>query len=492
MNLLPKGKYWYADYFAIDNSPLDIYKTPGTSQYKVTPLMVADLLLPLAKAHYRYDPISKVWYRFNGKHFAPSKQLFTDLKDSVHDFKSDVQTANGAMDYLPSIANVHTPQFLPKIKDIFQESIDLHIDIKDFDSNLHAVNTPNGYYDLLTLDKTPNSSDHLCRQILAIAPKDDEDGKNCPNYLQHLKYLAQGDIEVMNWLEDISGYLLTGETFAREFYWLCGISQSGKSQLGLVWREIMGGIGDSSYFISAPSTLFAQKNHEPHTEIWYRLIGKRFILVEELKDGRWNESVMKEFTSGNPFNACKKFGDTLSFLPVGKVLFLSNKQPMLDASDSGIVSRLNLLECTQQIPEDKKVAYFGDRVLFKQEGPYILNRMMKAAQRVLLREKMLRPTRVIDNTKEYVQSNNLVELFMQDGCVTGHDYSETYKHLHTACTLWCTENGYDCPSLTTFRKILKDLRYKTGRNHAARVVVGIALNDVYKKKIGQVSYSAYN
>lgn len=499
MNLLPASYDWYADYFLNEqdkpecqavSKQLDNYKD-GDGFYKITPVAMADLLLPLATKFYRYEPKSKVWYRFNGKYCETSEQLFTDVKDSLNDCKN--RCGGALLSFRKNAFNIiHQAQFLPAVITCMQKSHQIHIDINDFDHDLDCANTPDGFYNLLSLTSDPNSIEHMCRQMTAVAPMDDEDGKNCPYYMAHLDYITQGRQDIIQWIEEISGYLLTGRTFAKEFYWFCGISDSGKSQLTIAWRDILGNILPHSYFIEASNTLFAHKYFEPHPEVWYRLIGKRMILTEELQDGKWNESLIKEFTSGNPMNGAKKFGDTVSFLPVGKLIFLSNKQPSMDGADSGMVTRLNLLDFTKQIPTDKRIPDFGTEVLFKQEGPYILNRMMKAAQRVLLRRKLSKPQAVQDSTKEYIQDNNLVELFFKDGCITGTDYSETWKNLHTACNLWCNENGYDCPSLKEFRNIVKTLSYKTGRNHAARTVLGITLNDLYKKKINIPVYTPYN
>lgn len=497
VGILRPNEEWLSDYILNQTG----YYLNAAKQQVLSTHFIAKGLAGAMKRTYRYCFTEKKWYHFDGQIWAKQDSIYSVVLGILEQIRAELQTriddpnqSSWTLKTISGIDNVYKHSYVYEVITNLQGNSELHIKPDEFDADPNLINTPDGIYNLLTGERQPNSSADLCKQTTAVGPLDDQNGELCPHYMNHLKYITQGKQDVIDWIEEISGYILTGHTFTQEFYWFCGISQSGKSQLAIAWMELLGGIASSSYFISAPNTLFAQKYNEPHTEIFARLAGKRFVLIEELKNRKWDEDKLKEYLSGNPVNACYKFADTFSFVPVGKLLFLSNKQPAMDATDGGMIRRMNLLEFTKQIPAEAKIVDFGKNVLFKQEGPYILHRMIKAAQRVLLKQKLHTPDSVKESTKEYVQSNALIELFMQDGCVTGQDFSDTWKNLHTACTMWCNENGYDCPSLNSFRNTLRDLRYKTGRSHNARVVLGIGLNDTYKKKVGVLgsSYSMYN
>lgn len=496
MNLLPAGYYWYGDYFVNQNKHpecadmaqyLDVYKIPGTSTYKVTPFLVADVLLPLVMKHYRYEPKSKIWYRFNDKKLVDSEQLFTDVKDSMNDMKIQLQNDPRSTQYFPGIAAVHAPQFINKVMEILYKSHATHIQLEQFDVDNTALNTPDGYYNLLTRESDPNMLEQYCRCMTIVAPQDDQDGTLCPNYMNHLKYISQNDPEIMEYIEGLSGYILTGETFLQEFYWFYGDSKTGKSSIINVWRHIMG-----DYFWLASNTQFSRKHTEPHPELEIRLMGKRLVLIEELEDRQWNEAKLKMYTSGNPIIARDMGGKSINFMPTFKLVFTSNKTPDIDGGDPGIVERLRMLEFMKRITPEMKIQYFAEKCLYP-EAPYILNRMMKAAQQIILKQALPpTPHRFVDATKQYIESNNLVKMFIDDECEVDINYSETFKNIQAAIGIYCTDHGYDPLSTTKLRKALSDSGHKPTRITGGRARSGLRLRESSKSKVALREKSYFN
>jgi putative DNA primase/helicase len=349
----------------------------------------------------------------------------------------------------------------------------------DFDKDTHLLNTPGVIVDLRTGDTFANRPDYLCRQMASVVPLNDENGAKCPYYMSHLRFMSEGKQDIMNYLEGLSGYMLTGETSLQQFYWMFGLQNNGKSTLVNIWGHILGGIEPTSYFWEAAQDLFAKTNHTAHPEGMLRLMGKRMILIDELDGHSWNEAKLKGFTSGSPVAAREMRGSTINFMPQGKLIFTSNHKPAVNANDGGIARRMHLMDFVKQITPDMKLDKFEERFL-QPEAPYILNRMITAAKQILATGKLELPAKFRDATTEYFGDNNLIAQFVEDCCDTGEFYSEPYKNLFKSYSAWSKENEYDAMSSKKFGDLLRDLGYKAIRTTSLRSRTGIQLKDKWK------------
>lgn len=472
MNLLPAKSDWYSDYF-LGSDHLDIYKDDNGA-YKITPLLAAEVLLPLVLQYYRYESESKIWYKFNGTQFVVSKHLFTDVKDSLNDMRARCQTNK---QYFGSFNGIHGNQFMPKIIEILQQSYILHLPIDQFDVDPDILNTPDGVNALLSGERFPNNQSYLCRQMTSVAPEDDQNGLMCPNYIKHLEFMTNGDKRLQEYIELISGYILTGYTFQQEFYWFYGTQNNGKSSLVNIWQHVLG-----SYAWTAPNDMFALNYYQVHNEQLMRLAGKRFILTEELKGNKWDEAKIKAVMSGSSIAAAEKGGKHVNFRPICKLVFTSNHKPDVNANDGGIVRRLRLTAFTKQITPDMRIKDFETNCL-QPEAPFILNRMIKHAQKVLQSKNIETPNYVALETQQYFKGHNLVEQFMEDACETSPAVSCSNKQLLDGYNAWAREQGYDDITSRSLGSKLEQLGFKSINTGGIRGRGGIQLNETYRSKL---------
>jgi putative DNA primase/helicase len=472
MNLLQPNTDWYQHHF-LNQNHLDIYKT-DTGQYNITATLAAKALLPLVLEHYRYEPRSKVWFRFNGTHFCESEQLFIDIQDSLNNMK---ERCAPAKDYFVGFNKIHGDRFVPVVIDILQKSYTTHVELDQFDADAQLLNTPDVVYDLLTGDAHPNNISYLCRQITSVAPEDDQNGALCPHYMKHLAFMTSNDMKLQEWLESVSGYVLTGHTFLQQFYWFYGLQNNGKSTLAGIWMYIL-----NNYAHIAPQGQFAHNYFDPHPEQLLRLAGKRLVLTEELKGNRWDEAKIKSLMSGNAVAAREMFGKTVNFTPVCKLLFISNHQPTVDPNDGGMVRRLKMMAFNNTVTPDMRIRNFEEACL-RPEAPYILNRMLKYAKKVLIDRNIVEPNYVSLSTQQYFASHNWCEQFIEDGCQTGVGCMESNRQLFAGYQLWCNENGIDAVSAQKLSKKLEQLGFKPYATNGIRGRSGIQLNEHYRSKV---------
>lgn len=485
MNLKPEQDNWFFKYIS-PRTELNHYKDLEGNNYKLSTQMAATLLLPLVKDKYRYEPTLRVWYEFNGTRWVDTTSVYRNVVDTLNDLKMFYErppAGVGPMTPVQRLDRIHNDTFVPRTLEILQKFNDTHVHLGDFDTDPDILNTPGGVYNLLKGgDPAPNSPLYLCKQVTAIAPLDDEDGKNCPNYMNHLNYVFEGDQTLIDWCEDVSGYIISGHTFMQQFYWFCGLSGTGKSSIANIWAYILQDADEGGYAWCAPNDQFSIEGKGQHKTYDLKLAGKRYVVTDELKGNRWDEAKLKNLMGGGRISANAMHTNPVSFEPICKLLFTSNHEPTVDAQDGGMARRLRLYPFSKVIHPDRKIEYF-DRIRLRPEAPYILNRMIKRANKVLQARTIITPNKVMIESQRYFNSNNWLGQFIEDACTTGKGLEVTNKQLHLVCTLWCNENGYDPPSMHQLGKLLERALYRRVRLGNNRGHEGIALNHHYAAKV---------
>lgn len=481
MTVIRPSEDWISDYILVPE--LAVYSN-RKGQLVLSSHMLAEAICKAIRRNYRYNPSEKLWYQFESIVWVQRQTIYDVILAALKEIRTEFKQRMDKPDQkdfvdrsFTGIDNLHTHRFVYEVIQNMQANKSIFVTVDDFDSDPVLLNTPDGIYNLQTNERSPNQPDYLCRQITAIAPMEGE----CPYYIAHLKFMAQGDQSVMDYLEGLSGYLCTGITSLQEFYWMFGLQNNGKSTLVNIWRYIL-----NNYFYLAPQTLFAKTYNEPHPEALMRLAGKRYVLVDELDGNAWNEAKLKAFMSGSPVAAREMRGSTVNFLPQCKLIFTSNHKPAINANDGGIVRRLRLLNFTAQIPDDMKLDGFEENFL-RPEAPHILYRMIQAAQRVLMTRKLNSPTKFAEAAIEYVGGNNQIQQFMDDCCETSEFYSETHKNLFKAYEQWAGDNQYDSMSATKFGRLLGDLGYKGTIIGSTRGRTGVKLTESWKTKVASAA-----
>jgi len=329
--LLPPNKDWYRDY--IDTPANEVHKNES-HQFVWTASFGAKILAPLVKKYFRYDPSDRVWYQFDGIKWAETYGIHTVVMAALEDIKRRAGD-NGPMQLVVGLSKIHNDKFDESVIRKLERSTTLHVRSSDFDKDINLVNTPDGTYNLLTLEKHPNNPDDLCKKVTAVAPIDDGDGNDCPNYIKHLEFMADGKQKVKQFLEELSGLICSGVTSYQQFYWFYGYRNNGKSVLANVWRYSLG-----DYACMGNQKQFAERYNSAHPEQEMRLEGVRYVFIDELKGTKLDGAKLKSFTSGSPVVAREMHGNSKEFIPQCKILIASNHKPAADAQDGGLARRL--------------------------------------------------------------------------------------------------------------------------------------------------------
>ncbi len=265
----------------------------------------------------------------------------------------------------------------------------------------------------------------------------------CPNWRNFLESVFDGDAELIAYVQRAVGYSLSGYTSEHVLFFLYGSGANGKSVFVNVLKALF---GEYSAVISS-ETLLARKNGQQTNDL-ARLPGRRVVIASELEDGaRWNESLVKSLTGGDPISARFLYAEFFEFIPVFKLFVVGNHRPVVRGTDEGIWRRLQLIPFNVFFPPEKRDRELTEKLI--QELPGILNWAIDGY--LLWRESGLNPpASVLDATAAYRSDEDRVGTFIDECCEIDASLSVQASALYKAYHAWAQRRGETPLSMTRF------------------------------------------
>lgn len=256
-----------------------------------------------------------------------------------------------------------------------------------------TLNTPGGLVDLKTGDVRPNDSDALCSRMTAVPP--DFGGKPV-QFLRFLDQVFRGEQPVIDYVQRLAGYALTGITREQKFVFFWGPGGNGKGTLWNLFQHIL-----DSYATTAPFETFMSSHSDRHPTDLAGLAGARLVVASEVKQGRaWDTQKLKSVTGDDVISARFMQRDFFTFKPSFKLVFLGNDRPAIHGVDRAMRRRTHLVPMTFVAEEVGLVDQELD-VKLRAEAPAILAWMIRGC--LLWQEQQLAaPPSIVAETEEYL------------------------------------------------------------------------------------------
>src|SRR5262245_24756457 len=201
--------------------------------------------------------------------------------------------------------------------------------------------------DLLTGATRPTVPEDYCMKITGckIAPP----GTPCPLWLSFLDTVMAGDQELIDYLQRVCGYCMTGYIKEHALFFLYGTGANGKSVFINTLRGIFG-----SYHTTAPIETFTTTGIASHPTDLAGLMGARLVTAIETEEGRaWAESKLKAITGGDEISARFMRQDFFTFTPQFKLTIAGNHKPRLRSVDEAMRRRFHLIPFAVTLPPEK-------------------------------------------------------------------------------------------------------------------------------------------
>ena len=300
------------------------------------------------------------------------------------------------------------------------------------DQNKYLLGVNNGVINLKTGTFMSNSKDEYITKRATVK----YDSKStCPRWLKFLNEVTNNNEDLIEYLQKLVGYSLTGDTSEQKLFFLYGGGANGKSVFVNTIQNLLG-----DYALQTPvSTLMTRGKDTINNDV-ARLRGARFVATTETEEGsKFNESEVKLLTGGDRVTARFLHQEHFEYKPQFKILISGNHKPT-PGNGHGIWRRLALIPFLVKF--EKSQIDKGLEKKLKVELSGILNWAIEGC--IKWQEEGLVPPKIIEEaTNEYKTEMDRVNSWMEDCCdmkATLND-SEKSSDLYCSYKEWAKKNG---------------------------------------------------
>jgi len=294
---------------------------------------------------------------------------------------------------------------------------DIPVTNNDFDKDPFLFNTKSGVIDLKNRKVKKHSKDLMLSKISPYEVSYDEPKL----WLKFLNEIFEGDKEVIDYMQKIFGYAMTGSMAERCMFMLIGAGMNGKSVMLETIRRAMGDYGTTSDI-----NILLDKRNQSAGNLGdiARLNGIRYDVTNEAElTDKLKESAIKTMTSGND-NIVARFlyGEEFEFRPQMKIFMASNYKPTIRGQDRAIWDRIRMILFNRVFDGKNRDKTLQEKLT--KEIPQILGWMIKGCIK-WQEEGLEEPEKFKDAKKEYRSEMDVVRRWMNECCIIDPTYRET-------------------------------------------------------------------
>lgn len=320
---------------------------------------------------------------------------------------------------------------------------------EDFDKHKYLFNVENGVVDLRTGKLQPHDRELGLTKITNVIH---DENAQCPTWITFLEQIFHGDTELIDYMQRLVGYSLTGDISEQSMYFLVGGGSNGKSTFVNTIKKMMG-----DYGMQTKSDTFIKKKDTGANNDIARLVNSRFVSAVESEEGeKLQESLVKTITGGEPILARFLRQEYFEFIPEFKVFFTTNHKPIIGGVDDGIWRRVKIIPFTLNLKPHERDKKLEEKLSLEMSG--ILNWAIEGClkwQKVGLKE----PKIVTDATGNYKEDMDILAPFLGEICYTKEPNNEAImieaKELYNVYDKWCFQAGERALGNRSFYRMLE-------------------------------------
>jgi putative DNA primase/helicase len=306
----------------------------------------------------------------------------------------------------------------------------------DFDTDPHLFNVRNGTLDLRTLRLYPHRREDLITKLSPVAYDPDATAPRFSAFLTDT--FPNGAIRA--YVQRVFGYVLCGDTEEQCYFIFHGTGANGKSTLTDTARRIMGEYAHKTQVETLLASRMGGANYQMALSEMAALQGVRLALASEPETGRpLAESLLKDLTGGEQINARLLYREPFKYTPQFKLILSTNTRPPIQGMDHATWRRIRLVPFVHEVPEFAQEKDLK-RTLWRERSG-ILNWML-AGYRQWQTEGLATPPEIEESTREYRESEDSVQTFVEECCTTTRSSARTSAgDLYDSYTAWARQNG---------------------------------------------------
>lgn len=248
--------------------------------------------------------------------------------------------------------------------------------------------------------------------------------------------------DIIRHLGEIMGYIIQPYKPDANWWMFRGPGGDGKSTIIKVIEAVL---GEASY--SADESLLSNNGGQGNAHLYYDLVGKLVIVIEELTVGRvLNDAGLKKLSENTKMRANPKLKDAFDFNYIGSLIMCSNVFPIIKDTSEGTMRRANVIPFNAQFVKNKDDDSGRAHKIInnKIELAGVLNFMLEGYERYSNRGHFEPSQSCIDAKEEWLCEANNVIRFVKENIKLTNDSSNRvglaglvyrrYEH-------WCSIGG---------------------------------------------------
>lgn len=340
------------------------------------------------------------------------------------------------------------------------------VHLNELNANDFVLGVQNGSVDLRTGSFRPAAREDFITQRSA-ATFDPE--ARCPTFEKFLDRITGSDAALKDYIQRLVGYSLTGCTSEHCFAFLYGNGANGKSTLLDVVQMLLGDYASHTQ----PETLMAKRAGSGASNDLARLVGKRLVVSNEVREGaHLEENLIKQLVGGDTVTARFLYQEHFEFRPKFKLMIAGNHRPVIKGDDDGIWRRVHLVPFAHTIPEKERDKELGEKL--RQELSGILNWAIQGCL-AWQRDGLAPPAIVSDATRRYRSDMDLLQAWIDEQCEVAPGHRSPSKQLYENYVKWCEDTGLKPMTQVSFVRKLEDRGFSRRHTRSGNVAEGIAL-----------------
>lgn len=306
---------------------------------------------------------------------------------------------------------------------------------EDLDPDPYLLNCSNGTLDLRTFELRPHRREDLITKLIET---DYDPHARSELWETFVSTVTGGDLELAAYIQRSLGCALLGEWREKKIWLGHGPPNGGKSTfLGAV-TETLG-----EYHVAADAdTWLKQSNVGGNRGDVVRLLGSRLVTTSEFQRGsRFDESLLKRISGGDPITAAAKYKDEITFPPTFCLWFVANDPPVVRDDDDGFWSRMQAVPFTSVLPEHRRDPNLREKLAQEEHRKAILAWLVQGLA-LYLRDGLGSSSAVDAANRAYRREMNPIVAFF-DECIAegGPDDYIPAAELRARYVGWCRNAG---------------------------------------------------
>jgi len=448
--------------------------------YKKSDVGNANRLINKHGGNIRYIHEHKTWiYWSDGRwEFDKDGDIFRRAQDTILAIHTEVaETDHDTRSALSKFAlRSENKKSLDNMIAIARTDKEVVMSQSDLDKDHYLLGVANGTVDLRTGGlKCSDRSNFITKHayVTHIA------NSKCPRWLKFINEVMGGDKDLVDYLQKVVGYSLTGDTTEQKFFFLHGFGANGKSVFIETISDLLG-----DYSMHTPvSTLMTKAAGAINNDV-ARLNGARFVAATETQEhSKFNESELKQLTGGDTITARFLNKEFFEFLPEFKLWISGNHKPV-SGDGYGIWRRLILIPFNVKFAKKDRDNKLTEKL--KQELPGVLNWAIAGCIK-WQKEGLKTPDAIQSAISEYKSEMDTVQQWIDDCWETNSATDSEIKstELYRSYINWADQNGeyYKLTQNKLGRKLI-ERGVKTKRRSNGNHYLGIALkNNINFQKV---------